>query len=161
MPRLSGKTAIWRRLRDKLMRRFIIAGWVIGFVLNLTGWAGNVFLLGSMWEQAGAVAPPPMHSPFSPLVHAILQFVSDFVLAFVLCALYRLAIPSRRGSQMILAFICGVIVWLGGVPMCYLGLVNGGYLPLGVSIATTILALITFFIVAPLLPVLFASWHGK
>jgi len=39
------------------------------------------------------------------------------------------------------------------VPMCYLGLVNGGYLPVGVSIATTILALITFFIVTPLLPV--------
>jgi hypothetical protein len=154
VPRLPGKTAIWRRLRDKLKRRFIIAGLLIGFVLNLTGWAGNVFLLGSMWEQAGAVAPPPMHSPFSPLVHAILQFVSDFVLAFVLCAAYRLAVPSWRGSQMILAFIVGVIVWLGGVPMCYLGLVNGGYLPLGVSIATTILALITFFIVAPLLPVL-------
>jgi hypothetical protein len=154
VPRLAGETAIWRRLRDKLMRRFIIAGLVIGFVLNLTGWAGNVFLLGSMWEQAGTVAQPPMHSPFSPLVHVILQFVSDFVLAFVLCAVYWLAIPSWRGSQMILAFICGVIVWLGGVPMCYLGLVNAGYLPLGVSIATTILALITFFIVAPLLPVL-------
>ena len=136
------------------MRRFIIAGLVIGFVLNLTGWAGNVFLLGSMWEQAGMVAPPPMHSPFSPLVHAILQFVSDFVFAFVLCAVYRLAISGWRGSQMILASICGVIVWLGGVPMCYLGLVNGGYLPVGVSIATTILALITFFIVALLLPVL-------
>jgi glucan phosphoethanolaminetransferase (alkaline phosphatase superfamily) len=136
------------------MRRFIIASFVIGFVLNLTGWAGNVFLLGSMWEQAVAVEPPPMHSPFSPLVHAMLQFVSDFVLAFVLCAVYRLAISSWRRSQMILAFICGVIVWLGGVPICYIGLVNGGYLPMGVSIATTILALITFFIVAPLLPVL-------
>jgi len=112
---------------------------VIGFVLNLTGWAGNVFLLGSMWEQAGAVASPPMHSPFSPLTHAILQFVSDFVLAFVLCAVYWLASASWRRSRMALAFICGVIVWLGGVPMCYLGLVNGGYLPMGVSIATTIL----------------------
>jgi len=136
------------------MRRFIIACFVIGSVLNLTGWAGNVFLLGSMWEQAVAVAPPPMHSPFSPLVHAILQFVSDFVFAFVLCAVYRLGISSWRGSRMGLAFICGVIVWMGGVPTCYLGLVNGGYLPMGVSIATTLLALITFFIVAPLLPVL-------
>jgi hypothetical protein len=95
-----------------------------------------------------------MHSPFSSVVHVILQFVSDFVFAFVLCAVYRLAISSWHGSQMILAFICGMIVWLGGVPMWYLGLVNGGYLPVGVSIATTILALITFFIVAPLLPVL-------
>jgi hypothetical protein len=105
-----------------------------------------------MWEQAGAMAPPPMHSPFSPIIHAILQFVSDFVFAFVLCAVYRLASPGWHGPKLRLAFLCGVIVWLGGVPMTYLGLINGGYLPVGVSIATTILALVTFFIVAPLLP---------
>jgi hypothetical protein len=51
-----------------------------------------------------------------------------------------------------LSILCCVIVWLGGVPMCYLGMINGGYLPAGVSIAATILALVTFFIVAPLLP---------
>ncbi len=134
------------------MRRFVIAGLLTGFVLNLTGWAGNVFLLGSMWEKAGTLAPPPMHSPFSPLIHAILQFVSDFVLAFLMCAVYRLASPSWRGSKMGLAFLCGLVVWLAGVPMCYLGLVNAGYLPVGVSIATTVLALVTFLIVAPLLP---------
>lgn len=53
-----------------------------------------------------------------------------------------------------LSILCGVIVWLGGVPMCYLGMINGGYLPAGVSMATTILALVTFFIVALLLPLL-------
>jgi hypothetical protein len=70
-----------------------------------------------------------MRSPFSPTVHAVLQFVSDFVLAFVLCVVYRLAIPSWRGSTLQLAFLCAVVVWLGGVPMAYLGMVNGGYLP--------------------------------
>jgi hypothetical protein len=134
------------------MRKLLIATLVVGFVLNLTGWAGNVFLLGSMWEAAGTVAPPPMRSPFSPTVHAVLQFVSDFVLAFVLCVVYRLALPSRRGSTLQFAFLCAVVVWLGGVPMAYLGMVNGGYLPAGVSIATTVLALVTFLIVAPLLP---------
>jgi len=77
------------------MRRFIVAVLVTGFLLNLTGWAGNVFLPGSMWAQAGTLAPPPMRSPFSPMVHVILQFASDFVLAFVLCIVYRLA--SRAG----------------------------------------------------------------
>ena len=135
----------------------LIATAIIGFVLNLTGWAGNVFLLGSMWEQAGTVAPPPMHSPFSPTVHAVLQFVSDFVFAFVLCLVYRLAATGWRGSKLPLAFLCAIIVWLGGVPMTYLGLINGGYLPVAVSIATTILALVTFLIVAPLLPLLVRS----
>jgi hypothetical protein len=134
------------------MWRFVIGVLVTGFLLNLTGWAGNVFLLGSIWEQAGALAPPPMHSPFSPMVHGILQFVSDFVFAFVLCVVYRLASPGWDRSKIGLAIVCGVIVWLGGVPMCYLGLINGGYLPAGISIATTVLALVTFLIVAPLLP---------
>ena len=136
------------------MWRFVVAALVTGFVLNLTGWAGNVFVLGSMWEQAGALAPPPMHSPFPPVIHAVLQFVSDFVFGFVLCVVYSLASPSRRRSKMRLAFFCCIVVWLGGVPMCYLGLVNGGYLPAGISIATTILALVTFLIVAPFLPLL-------
>lgn len=141
------------------MRKLLIATIVMGFTLNLTGWAGNVFLLGSMWEQAGALAPPPMHSPFSPTLHSVLQFVSDFVFAFVLCLVYRLALTGWRGSKLQLAFLCGVVVWLGGVPMTYLGLVNGGYLPAGISIATTILALATFCIVAPLLPRLIRGNH--
>jgi len=136
------------------MRRLLIATVITGFILNLTGWAGNVFLLGPMWEPAGTFAPPPMHSPFSPTVHVVLQFVSDFVFAFVLCLVYRLASTGWRASKVQLAFLYAVVVWLGGVPMTYLGLVNGGYLPATVSIATTVLALVTFFIVAPLLPLL-------
>jgi hypothetical protein len=34
--------------KGTVMRRFVLAVLVMGFVLNLTGWAGNVFLLGSM-----------------------------------------------------------------------------------------------------------------
>jgi len=142
------------------MLRFLGAVVLTGFVLNLTGWAGNMFLLGSMWEQAGAVAPPPMPSPFSPITHAILQFVSDCVFAFVLCLVYRLANRGWGGSKLCLALICAMIVWLGGVPMSYLGLVNGGYLPAGVSVATTILALVTFLLVAPLLPRLLPALQG-
>jgi hypothetical protein len=136
------------------MIRFSLAVALTGVLLNVTGWAGNVFLLGPMWTRAVELAPPPMHSPFSPLLHAALQFVSDFVFAFVLCAVYRLASPGWRRSKMELSLLCAGIVWLGGVPMCYLGLVNGGYLPAGVSVATTLLALLTFVVAAPLLPAL-------
>lgn len=143
------------------MWRFIIAVLVTGFLLNLTGWAGNVFLLGPMWEQAGNLAPPPMRSPFSPAIHVILQFVSDFVLAFVLCIVYRLASLGWSTSRIELSILCGIVVWLSGVPMCYLGMINGGYLPIGVSVATTMLALVTFLIVAPLLPLLLPDRRGK
>src|SRR5258705_10470118 len=142
------------------MLRFLTAVLVTGVILNLTGWLGNFFLLGPMWERAVVLAPPPMQSPFPPLTHAILQFVSDFVFAFILCFVYRLASAGWGGSQMLLALLCAIIVWLGGVPMTYLGLVNGGYLPAGISVATTILALVTFLIVAPLLPRLLPASQG-
>src|SRR5947208_16875034 len=130
------------------MWRLTFVPLVTGFLLNLTGWAGNVFLLGSMWGQAVTLAPPPMHAPFSPLAHVILQLVSDFVFAFALCIIYLLASKDCRGSKMTLAFLCSVTVWLGGVPMCNLGLVNGGYLPAGFSVATTVVPLTRFFIFA-------------
>ena len=141
------------------MGRVLIATAVTGFVLNLAGWVGNVFLLSSIWEQAHKIAPPPMPSPFPSAVHVVLQFLSDFVFAFVLCCVYRVAAAGWRGSTLALAFLCSVLVWLGGVPMTYLGLVNGGYLPAGVSIATSVLALVGFLIVAPLLPPLLRDSH--
>ena len=139
------------------MRRLVLAVLLTGLVLNLTGWAGNGFLLGGMWNAAVASAPPPMPSPFPPPWHAILQFVSDFVFAFVLCVVYRMSSPGWRGSRTRLAVLCAVLVWLGGVPMAYLGMVNGGYLPPDVSVATALLALATFVLAAPLLPRLLPS----
>lgn len=140
------------------MRRFWLAVLVMGFILNLAGWLGNVFLLGPMWA---AVPEPPMASPFSPLLHEALTFVSDFVFAFVLCAVYCLARGGWRGSKLTLAVYCSALIWLCGVPMTYLALVNGGYLPAGVSIATTILALAGFIITSPLLPWLLPEKSGS
>ena len=139
------------------LARFLVAVVVAGFLLNLTGWAGNVFLLGTMWERAVIVAPPPMRSPFGGMAHALLQYLSDFVFAFVWCLVYRLSSPGWNRPKIQLALISAGIVWLGGVPMCYLGMVNGGYLPVDISIATSALALLTFVLVAPLLPMLLPS----
>jgi hypothetical protein len=102
-----------------------------------------------------------MHSPFPPLVHAILQFLSDFVFGFIVCLVSRLGSVGWGGSRMQLALLSATMVWLGGVPMTYLGLVNGGYLPAGVSVATTIPALLTFIMVAPLLPWLLSARQGS
>ena len=72
--------------------------------------------------------------------------------AFVLTVIYRLAGAGWRGSRLRLAFLCSALVWLGGVPMTYLGIVNSGYLPGGVAVATSAWALFTFLLLAPLLP---------
>jgi len=35
------------------MRRLLVAVLVTGFLLDLTDWAGNVYVLGSLWAKAG------------------------------------------------------------------------------------------------------------
>lgn len=134
------------------MPRILLATLVQGLLLNLFGWAGNVFLLGDMWDRAGAAAPPPLTPPFTPVLHAALTFVSDFVFAFVLACVFTLAQAGWRGNRVALALLCSALVWLGGVPMTYLGIVNSGYLPADVAVATSVLALVVFLILAPLLP---------
>jgi len=124
------------------MRRLLVAVLITGFLLDLTGWAGNVYVLGSLWAKAGVLALP----------WSVLGFVPGFGLAFVWCLVYRLSSPSWGRSKMQLALVTAGIVWLGGVAMSNIGLVNAAHLPLGVYMATTLLALVTFVIVAPLLP---------
>jgi hypothetical protein len=134
------------------MGRILLATLALGVLLNLFGWAGNVFLFGALWDRAAAAAPPPLTAPFPPLAHDALTFVSDFVFAFALAVFFSLASGAWRGSRLALAFLCAALVWLCGVPMTYLGVVNGGYLPADVATATSAWALFGFLLFAPLLP---------
>jgi len=120
----------------------LVAVLVTGFLLDLTDWAGNVYVLGSLWAKAGILVR-----------WSVLGFVPGFGLAFVWCVVYRLSSPSWGRSKMQLAFVTAGIVWLGGIAMCKLESANAGHVPgLGIAIATTLLALATFVVIAPLLP---------
>ena|SRR5689334_1457292 len=124
------------------MRRLLVAVLVTGFLLDLTDWAGNVYVLGSLWAKAGILVR-----------WSVLGFVPGFGLAFVWCVVYRLSSPSWGRSKMQLAFVTAGIVWLGGVAMCRLESANAGHFPgPGIAIVTTLLALATFVVIAPLLP---------
>ncbi len=123
------------------MRRLLFAALVTGILFYLAGWAGNEFVPSSLGSIQAPRALPP----------TALQFVSDVVLGFVWSLVYRLLSPSWGRSKMQLALVSAGIVWLGGVAKDIMS-INGGHLPLGIAIATTLLALATFLIVAPLLP---------
>lgn len=125
------------------MRRLLVAVLVTGFLLDLTDWAGNVYVLDSLWAKAGILALP----------WSVLGFVPGFGLAFVWCLVYRLLGPSWGRSKMQLALVTASIVWLAGVAMPMLKSANAGHVPgLGIAFATTLLALATFAVIAPLLP---------
>jgi hypothetical protein len=102
-----------------------------------------VYVLGSLWAKAGVLALP----------WSVLGFVPGFGFAFVWCVVYRLSSPSWGRSKMQLALVTAGIVWLGGVAMSKLESANAGHFPgPGIAIATTLLALATFVVIAPLLP---------
>ena len=125
------------------MRRLLVAVLVTGFLLDLTDWVSNVYVLGFLWAKAGILTLP----------WSVLGFVPRFGLALVWCLVYRLSSPSWGRSKMQLALVTAGIVWLGGVVMCKLEAVNAGpSRGLGIAIATTLLGLATFVVIAPLLP---------
>lgn len=125
------------------MRRLLVAVLITGFLLDLTDWAGNVYVLGSLWAKAGMLALP----------WSVLGFVPGFGLAFVWCLVYRLSSPSWGRSKMQLALVTASLVWPGGVAMPMLKSANAGRFPgLGIALGTTLLALATFVVIAPFLP---------
>jgi hypothetical protein len=133
--------------------RVIGAAVVLGTVLNIAGWVGNAIVLRDLWESAATIAPPG--KPIEPRwLRDALSLVSDYVFAVVLCATYAVSAPGWRGPKTALALILAVLVWLAAVPMTYLAFVSAGYLPIEVSVATSVWALATFAVFAPALPYL-------
>ena len=116
-------------------------GLALGFVLNLFGWLGNVFVLGPMWNEAFAGVPttPWRETPWRDLV----SFLPDFIYGVAVSWLYvRLA--RSDGPSFATAVRACMLVFVVGALTTYLGMANSGLLPWRLSVATTILALATF-----------------
>jgi hypothetical protein len=125
---------------------------VYGLIWNALGWAGNVFLLGGAWDAAGEGLAPDFTPPWSPLTHELLTFVSDFVFAFAFVWIFA----RLRAQTVPAALALSVVLWLAGVVMTYLAMVNSGFLPWPITVQTSLLALTTFLVAAPLLPLAMA-----
>ena len=123
------------------MQRLLLATLVTSFLFYLAGWAGNEFVLSSLVSTQAVRALPP----------TALQLVSEVLLALVWCLVYLLSSPRWGRSKIQLALASAGVVWLGGIARDVM-LIDGGYLPPGIAIATSLLALATFVVVAPLLP---------
>ena len=134
--------------------RTVGAALVLGTVLNIVGWIGNALVLRDLWEAAARDMPAPPLLLEPRWITDVLSLVSDYVFATVLCFAYAIAAPGWRWSMTSLAFTLSFLVWLAGVPMTYLAFFAAGYLPVSVSVATSLWALVTFLIFAPALPYL-------
>lgn len=119
--------------------RIIWVGLLVGFLLNLTGWLGNNFLLGSMWSE---VSVPDYSAPWrSNIWREVFSLLPDFLygLALVwLCARLRPVYSSMAAAT----FRAGLFVSLVGGITTYFAIANSGFIawPLALASFTLVLA---------------------
>ena len=121
--------------------RILWAGLLVGFVLNLLGWLGNVFLLGPMWQEAfaGVATTAWRDSPWRDVI----SLAPDFIYGIAICWLYP-ALAARYGASFATAVRASALVFVVGAFTTYLGIANSGLLPWGLAAATTLLAFVVF-----------------
>lgn len=121
---------------------------VFGVAFNLLGWLGNNFLLGDLWNAVGSEVKSGFTPPWPPVVKEIVTVISDFIYAFAMVWVFANSRRQTADFALQLAFV----IWLAGAALVYLVLVNGGFLPVGIALKTSLLALAIFTGAAPIMP---------
>lgn len=121
--------------------RILWAGLLVGLFLNLLGWLGNVFLLGSLWQEAFSevTASSWRNSPWRDVI----SLAPDFIYGVATCWLYA-ALAVRYGASVMTALRASALVFVVGAFTTYLGIANSSLLPWDLAAATTLLALVVF-----------------
>ena len=121
--------------------RILWAGLLVGFVLNLLGWLGNVFLLGPLWQEAFSEVTTTSwrDSPWRDVI----SLAPDFIYGVAMCWLYA-ALAVRHGASVVTALRASALVFVVGAFTTYLGIANSGLLPWGLAVSTTLLAFVVF-----------------
>lgn len=121
--------------------RIVRGGLILGIFLNVAGWLGNVFLLGSRWDSAFASFPFTgwRTSPWRDVI----SLAPDFVYGLAICWLYE-ALADRYGRSLGTAARATALVFVVGALTTYLGIANSALLPWGLAVAATLLALVVF-----------------
>ena len=127
--------------------RVLGLGLAFGVAFNVLGWLGNNLLLGEDWDAANAAVKTGFAAPWPNLVRELATLVSDFVYAFAFVWLFA----NARRQTVVFAVLLALVLWTAGVALLYLVLVNSGFLPAGVAVKTSLLALVIFVAAAPVL----------
>jgi hypothetical protein len=130
----SDKVSDMRSLQASPSRTRILGiGFVVGLLLNVTGWMGNNLVLGSLWQQVGAsvAATPWRASLWSDVVSLLPDFVYGLAIAW-LCVVIR----PRYAGYVAASFRAGLLIALVGGITTYLALANSGFVPWNLALAS-------------------------
>ena len=117
-------------ISNRQARKILAVGLLIGFLLNLSGWLGNNFLLRDMWNEIGASRDSIWRDIFS--------FAPDFVYGVAICWLYVKLRPSY-GSALSASLRAGLFVAIVGGITTYFAISNSGFIPWRLALASFVL----------------------
>ena len=121
--------------------RYVGVSLLLGFVLNILGWLGNVFLLGDLWDEALVLVHD---TPWRATIwRELLTLLPYFVYAFFMVRLY-IYMSATLGATFLTALKSAMFIFVVCVATTYFAIANSAFLPWKISIYPTILALATF-----------------
>jgi hypothetical protein len=120
------------------LKKIILIGLLIGFLLNLTGWLGNNIILGNMWDELGTTLAPVVwrESIWSDVFSLAPDFVYGLAIAWMVVQL-RAAYQSTISTSVRV----GIFVSLIGGITTYFAIANSGFVPWELAIASFVLVL--------------------
>jgi hypothetical protein len=113
-------------------------GLVVGFLLNLTGWLGNYFLLGGMWDQV--VVPGDGSTWRASIWRDVFSFIPDYVYGLGIAWLIPRIRPSFD-SYLAASLAAGLFVALMGGITAYFAIANSGFIVWRLALASFLLVL--------------------
>ena len=120
--------------------RIIVVGLLIGFLLNITGWLGNNFLLKSLWIEVGNTLPNVEWR--NNTWRHIFSLIPDFVYGLAIAWLCRF-LNTSSSSTFSISLKSGIFVSLVGGITTYFAIANSGFIPWKLAILSFGLVLIT------------------
>lgn len=121
--------------------RILLVGLLLGFLFNLFGWLGNVFVLGAMWNDATLIFAdvPWRNSPWRDAVSLVPDFIYGTAIAWLYAGLSR-----HYGATAMTGLRATALVFVVGALTTYLGVANSAFLSWSLAAATTLLAFVVF-----------------
>ena len=120
--------------------RLLGVGLLVGFLLNLTGWLGNNFLLGSSWASVGSstTLTPWAASLWSDAFSMVPDYVYGVAIVWVYSLLRRNSVGATSA-----ALQSGIFVSILGGIVTYFAIANSGFIPWTLAVSSFALVLAT------------------
>lgn len=119
-------------------KKFLIISILIGFLLNLTGWLGNNFVLDNLWAEVGLQLSESEWR--ASIWRDIFSFIPDCIYGF---AIVWLIIQLNKSSKDVTknALLAGFWISLVGGLTTYFAIANSGFISWDLAFASFFLVL--------------------